>query len=62
MLRTLGRDNEATGQLRDALALMPEQPVSAIHAMVLASLANSLMRIDDMSGAAATARQAVAAA
>ncbi|WP_432824703.1 helix-turn-helix transcriptional regulator [Dactylosporangium sp. CA-092794] len=62
MLRGLGRDEEAVGQLRDALALLPEQPVTLLHAVVLASLANSLMRIDNMEGATATARQAVAAA
>ncbi|MEV6925821.1 AAA family ATPase [Dactylosporangium sp. NPDC051485] len=62
MLRGLGRDEEAAQQLRDALALLPQQPVTLTHAVVLASLANSLMRIDDMGGAAATARQAVAAA
>jgi DNA-binding CsgD family transcriptional regulator/tetratricopeptide (TPR) repeat protein len=62
MLRALGRDEEAVGQLRDALALMPEQPVTITHATVLASLANSFLRIDDMSNAATMARQAVAAA
>lgn len=62
MLRALGRDEEATGQLRAALALMPQRQVTVTHAMVLASLANSLMRTDDMRDAAATARQAVAAA
>lgn len=62
MLRGLGRDDEATSQLRDALALMPARPVTATQAMVLAALANSLMHVDDMDGAAATARRAVASA
>ena len=47
MLRTLGRDEEAVSQLREALPAATRQPVTTIHAVVLASLANSLMRIDD---------------
>jgi len=62
MLRGLGRDQEAAQQLRDALALLPEQPITLTHAVVLASLANSLLRIDELEDAAPTARRAVAAA
>ncbi|MFG2042349.1 LuxR C-terminal-related transcriptional regulator [Dactylosporangium sp. NPDC048998] len=62
MLRALGRDNEAARQLQDALALLPDGEAKPIRAVVLASLANSLMRADDMEGAARTAREAVAVA
>jgi DNA-binding CsgD family transcriptional regulator/tetratricopeptide (TPR) repeat protein len=47
VLRALGRDTEAAGQLREALALLPVQPLTVTHAVVLASLANSLMRIGE---------------
>ncbi len=62
VLRALGRDDEAAGQLREALEMLPDQAPTPIRAVVLASLANSLMRTDDLEGAAATARQAVATA
>jgi ATP/maltotriose-dependent transcriptional regulator MalT len=62
MLRVLGRDDEAARQLRDALALLPDEGAGRVRAVVLASLANSLMRIDDMRGAATTARLAATAA
>jgi DNA-binding CsgD family transcriptional regulator/tetratricopeptide (TPR) repeat protein len=60
-LRALGRDEEAVGQLREALALLPVEPVTTTHAVVLASLANSLARIDDLDGAQELAERAVAA-
>ena len=47
VLRALGRDAEAAGQLREALALLPDQPLTVTHAVVLASLANSLTRIGE---------------
>jgi DNA-binding CsgD family transcriptional regulator/tetratricopeptide (TPR) repeat protein len=62
MLRALGRDEEAVGQLREALALLPTQPVTTIHAVVLASLANSLMRINDTEEGRDVASRAVDAA
>jgi DNA-binding CsgD family transcriptional regulator/tetratricopeptide (TPR) repeat protein len=62
MLRALGRDREAVRQLQDALALLPDGQATPIRAVVLASLANSRMRTDDMEGAAGTAREAVAVA
>jgi DNA-binding CsgD family transcriptional regulator/tetratricopeptide (TPR) repeat protein len=62
VLRALGRDAEAVGQLEEALALLPPQPLTSTHAIVLASLANSLARIDDMGGAAKAAQHAVTAA
>ncbi|GIH21471.1 hypothetical protein Raf01_96430 [Rugosimonospora africana] len=62
MLRVLGRDDEAARQLRDALAMLPDEAATPVRAVVLASLANSLLRIDDTEGAAATAHLAVAAA
>jgi DNA-binding CsgD family transcriptional regulator/tetratricopeptide (TPR) repeat protein len=62
MLRALGRDDEAAGQLREALALLPAQPVTTIHAVVLASLANSLMRMNETEEGGDVARRAVDAA
>jgi tetratricopeptide (TPR) repeat protein len=62
VLRALGRDEEAARQLRDALALLPAQPVTTTHAVVLASLANSLMRNDEMEQCRDIARSAVDAA
>ena len=62
MLRALGRDREAARQLRDALELLPQDKAEPIRAVVLASLANSLMRADDMEGAAGTAREAATVA
>ncbi|WP_426513550.1 helix-turn-helix transcriptional regulator [Dactylosporangium sp. McL0621] len=62
VLRTLGRDEEAAGQLREALALLPAQPMTTTHAVVLASLANSLMRIDEVRQGQEIARSAVQAA
>jgi DNA-binding CsgD family transcriptional regulator/tetratricopeptide (TPR) repeat protein len=62
VLRALGRDEEAARQLRDALALLPAQPVTTTHAVVLASLANSLMHIDEVEQCQSMARNAVDAA
>jgi DNA-binding CsgD family transcriptional regulator/tetratricopeptide (TPR) repeat protein len=62
MLRALGRDREAARQLREALELLPHGKAGRIRAVVLASLANSLMRDDDMRSAAVTAREAVTVA
>ncbi len=62
MLRALSRDREAVRQLQDALTLLPAGEATPTRAVVLASLANSRMRTDDMEGAASTAREAVAVA
>jgi DNA-binding CsgD family transcriptional regulator/tetratricopeptide (TPR) repeat protein len=62
VLRALGRDEEAAGQLREALTLLPAQPVTVTHAVVLASLANSLMRSDEAEQSRDIARSAVDAA
>jgi DNA-binding CsgD family transcriptional regulator len=62
VLRALGRDEEAAGQLRNALALLPAQPMTTTHAVVLASLANSLIRMDDVEQGQDVARSAVEAA
>jgi DNA-binding CsgD family transcriptional regulator len=62
MLRGLGRSEEATGQLWQALAMLPEQPVTTTHAAVLASLANSISRVGDLEQGAAVARRAAEAA
>ena len=62
VLRSLGRDEEAAGQLREALALLPAEPVTTTHAVVLASLANSLARNNELTEAQEVAERAVAAA
>jgi DNA-binding CsgD family transcriptional regulator/tetratricopeptide (TPR) repeat protein len=62
VLRALGRDEEAAEQLREALALLPDQPVTTTHAVVLASLANSLMRNGEDQQSHDIARSAVDAA
>ncbi|MFI6074112.1 AAA family ATPase [Actinoplanes sp. NPDC051343] len=62
LLRSLGRDAEAVDELSAALADLPMPVVTTTHAAVLASLANSLMRTNDLAGAARTARRAAGAA
>ncbi|MFI5914172.1 AAA family ATPase [Dactylosporangium sp. NPDC051541] len=62
ILRALGRDEEATRQLRDALAKLPGTPVTSTHAELLAALASSLMQIGEEHECEAVARRAVAAA
>ncbi|TQS40671.1 helix-turn-helix transcriptional regulator [Cryptosporangium phraense] len=57
-----GRTEEAAAQLREALALLPERPVTVTHAAVLASLATMVRRSGDEEGAQAIARRAAAAA
>ncbi|HET9079807.1 MAG TPA: AAA family ATPase [Trebonia sp.] len=61
-LRDIGREDEAIAALRQALALLPEDEPSQLRPMLLSSLAGTLMRVDDMAGAAQAARRAVAAA
>jgi DNA-binding CsgD family transcriptional regulator/tetratricopeptide (TPR) repeat protein len=62
LLRSLGRDAEAVGELSAALAELPAEEVTTAHVAVLATLAGSLMRTNDLPGAARTARRAVDAA
>jgi len=60
--RDSGAEADAAGSLRQALALLPPGDTTRAHAVVLAALANSLMRNDEMDGSAAAARDAIAAA
>ncbi|MFB9412443.1 helix-turn-helix transcriptional regulator [Dactylosporangium matsuzakiense] len=62
VLRWLGRDEEATRQLRDALTVLPAAPVTSTHAELLAALANSLARSGEDGECEVVARRAVAAA
>jgi DNA-binding CsgD family transcriptional regulator/tetratricopeptide (TPR) repeat protein len=60
-LRMLGEDGAAVGRLEEALAWLPADPPSAARAGLLASLAQTLLRIGDDRGVD-TARTALAAA
>jgi DNA-binding CsgD family transcriptional regulator/tetratricopeptide (TPR) repeat protein len=62
VLRDIGREDEAIAALRQALALLPEDEPSQLSAMLLSSLAGTLMRVDDMAGAVEVAQRAVATA
>jgi tetratricopeptide (TPR) repeat protein len=62
VLRTLGRDAEAATELTATLAVLPPHSATTTHAAVLASLANSLMRTNDMEESARTARRAASVA
>jgi DNA-binding CsgD family transcriptional regulator/tetratricopeptide (TPR) repeat protein len=59
VLRSLGRDEEAARQLREALDLLPAQPVTKVHALVLASLANSVIHLGDDEVGRDIARRAI---
>jgi DNA-binding CsgD family transcriptional regulator/tetratricopeptide (TPR) repeat protein len=61
-LRSLGREQEAIESLRDALVLLPADAASEASAVVLASLAGSLMRLETPDSAMAAARRAVSVA
>jgi DNA-binding CsgD family transcriptional regulator len=52
----------ATATLQRALDLLPSDRVTRVHAVVLATMASSQMREDDMTGCAETARRAIEAA
>jgi DNA-binding CsgD family transcriptional regulator len=52
----------ATATLRRALALLPSDQVTRAHAVVLATMASSQMRADDMINCAETAKRAIEAA
>src|SRR6185295_17274630 len=58
----LARDDEAQRELERAAALLPEDAHSSAHAVVLSSLAASLVITGDFSGARPVAEQAIAAA
>jgi DNA-binding CsgD family transcriptional regulator/tetratricopeptide (TPR) repeat protein len=61
-MRDTGREAEAITSLEQALALLPDTPVNKAHAVVLGSLAASLMRIGGMPRAMVMAERAVHAA
>jgi DNA-binding CsgD family transcriptional regulator len=52
----------ATATLQQALELLPSDQVTRAHAVVLATMASSQMRADDMTACAETAKRAIAAA
>jgi ATP/maltotriose-dependent transcriptional regulator MalT len=60
--RDSGWSAEAVVTLREALALLPESQASRAHAVVLAALANALMRMSEWAEGTQVARRAVAAA
>jgi DNA-binding CsgD family transcriptional regulator/tetratricopeptide (TPR) repeat protein len=61
-LRDASRPADAVAALKEALALLPPEPATRAHAVVLASLARSLMHVADMQAAAEEATRAMAAA
>jgi DNA-binding CsgD family transcriptional regulator len=58
-LRDLGHDAQGLAFLRQAQDLLPAAPLTSAHAVVLTSLANSVLNLGDMPAAQATAEQAV---
>src|SRR5690242_20716354 len=61
-LRDTGREAESVASLEEALALLPADEVTRVHAVVLASLANSVWRANDMDATMTLATRAVQAA
>jgi DNA-binding CsgD family transcriptional regulator len=61
-LRDLGRAAEATATIQAAAKLLPTEPPTAARAVVLASLANTLLRTGNMDASRAAAEEAVRAA
>jgi DNA-binding CsgD family transcriptional regulator len=61
-LRDTGRESESVATLEEALALLPADQVTRAHAVVLASLANSVWRANDLEAAQSLAARAVQAA
>jgi DNA-binding CsgD family transcriptional regulator len=61
-LRDLGNETQSLVVLRQAQDLLPAAPLTSAHAIVLTSLANSLLNHGDMTAAQATATQAVTVA
>ena len=62
VLRDMGRGAEAIAELERALALLPPDPVSHGHAVILATLASALLRASEWKAAADAAQRAIAAA
>jgi DNA-binding CsgD family transcriptional regulator/tetratricopeptide (TPR) repeat protein len=62
ILRDQGQPVAAARTLRQALALLPADQVTGVHAAILATLASSLMRADDMPQSVEIARRAIDAA
>jgi DNA-binding CsgD family transcriptional regulator/tetratricopeptide (TPR) repeat protein len=60
--RDAGRTADAVTSLEQALALLPAEPDSRAHAVVLAALAAALMRCGDLERSAQVAQRAVTAA
>jgi DNA-binding CsgD family transcriptional regulator/tetratricopeptide (TPR) repeat protein len=61
-LRDTGREADSVATLEEALALLPADQVTRAHAVVLATLANSLWRANDMDATMSVAARAVQAA
>ena len=61
-LRDIGREAESIATLEEALALLPVDQVTRAHAVVLASLASSVWRANDMDTTMSLAARAVQAA
>ncbi len=61
-LRNVGREAETISALEQALALLPADQTTRAHAVVLSSLASSLIHITDPARAARIAQRAVQAA
>jgi len=61
-LRDTGREAEAVATLEEALALLPADQVTRAHAVVLASLANSVWHANDTDATMTLATRAVQAA
>jgi len=57
-----GREAESVATLEEALALLPADQVTRVHAVVLSSLANSVWRANDLDAALSLAARAVQAA
>jgi tetratricopeptide (TPR) repeat protein len=60
--RDSSEPEDATVTLQRALELLPSDQVTRAHALVLATMASSQMRSDDMTGCAETAKRAIEAA
>jgi ATP/maltotriose-dependent transcriptional regulator MalT len=61
-LRDIGREDDAITTLEQALTLLPAEQMTRAHAVILASLAGSLMRTTGLTRATAVAQRAVLAA
>ena len=61
-LRDTGRETESVATLSEALALLPADQVTRAHAVILASLASSMLRANDTGQTMSVATRAVQAA